>query len=266
MPLGWADNATDEHWLWHAAKQLVKIARFLKHLEEKTGRLIHLDLEPEPGCLLQQTEDVLLFFKEYLFQLENQSWLSRYLRVCHDICHSAVMFEDQATVLEHYQQSGILLGKVQISSAIALPFYHWDENQRQLALEELAQFNEQRYLHQTTFTKPKQKTEHAALYFYEDLTPALQYLNENDLSELEARVHFHVPLFLERIGLLKTTQDQIKHALPLLTKNSHLKHYELETYAWNVLPHYENSSTHLTDNIAKEINWFTSLFKQLQNE
>ena len=66
-------------------------------------------------------------------------------------------------------------------------------------------------------------------------------------------MHFHVPLFLERFGLLDTTQGEIMECLAALKADEH-PHLEVETYAWGVLPEHLRSGA-LADGIAKEIQW-----------
>ena len=63
------------------------------------GRLISLCLEPEPGCVLQRSGDLVPFFERILAAGSDERIVRRYLRVCHDVCHEAVMFEAQAEVL-----------------------------------------------------------------------------------------------------------------------------------------------------------------------
>ena len=72
----------------------------------------------------------------------------------------------------------------------------------------------------------------------------------------EWRVHFHVPIFLDSAGTLGTTQDQILEGLPLLSEFG-VKHFEVETYAWNVLPDPLRSED-LAKGIARELEWLAS--------
>jgi hypothetical protein len=61
---------------------------------------------------------------------------------------------------------------------------------------------------------------------------------------------FHVPIYLESFGLLRTTRDDIVECMRLL-KDSEVKHWEVETYSWNVLPP-ELQVNDLAEGIAKE--------------
>ena len=59
------------------------------------------------------------------------------------------MFEEQADALQILKAAGILVGKVQVSSAIILPFDEIMPEQRAEAFHQLSLFAEDRYLHQT---------------------------------------------------------------------------------------------------------------------
>ena len=123
LPLAWGQPPPEPDRLRQYAANLSQIAERLARLEAERGRLIYLCLEPEPGCVLQRSEDVVRFFEDYLLPNRNERPLRRYLRVCHDVCHAAVMFEDQTAALRRYRQAGILVGKIQVSSAVVLD---WD--------------------------------------------------------------------------------------------------------------------------------------------
>ena len=111
LPVAWRDDGVTQESLRAAADQLVRIARSLSDLELATGRLMYVCLEPEPGCVLQSSDDVVAFFRDYLLSREAPELVRRYLRVCHDICHAYVMFESQIAVLDRYQAAGIKIGK-----------------------------------------------------------------------------------------------------------------------------------------------------------
>jgi hypothetical protein len=70
----------------------------------------------------------------------------------------------------------------------------------------------------------------------------------------EWRVHFHVPLYLERFGLLETTQQTVLDCLAVLRRFSQVKHFEVETYAWGVLPQ-DLQVEDLATGIADEMRW-----------
>lgn len=250
LPIGWPGE-DDELTLRTAARHLLELVDHLAREEAATGHCIHIDLEPEPGCLLDTSEDIIRFFHEHLLSPGNEAHIHRYLRVCHDVCHAAVMGEDQLDVLLAYQHAGLRVGKVQLSSAVEADFTRLDAPQRAAALAQLDAFQEARYLHQTAITHPLHPEE---LKLYSDLPEALAAIAGETLAELTLRTHFHVPLFLDRFGLLRATQEEVRKCLQHVGEFTDCKHFEVETYAWNVLPP-ELRVDDLAEGIAKEMQW-----------
>src|SRR5947207_396266 len=64
LPIAWGQHAPGHDRLTQAAGQLRKVAERLARLERETGRFICLCLEPEPGCVLQRSRDVVRFFHD----------------------------------------------------------------------------------------------------------------------------------------------------------------------------------------------------------
>jgi hypothetical protein len=158
------------------------------------------------------------------------------------------MFESQDEVLRAYTSADIPIGKVQVSSAIVAQTGGLAEAERQEVLRELARFAEDRYLHQTTVRTDD------GLQFFEDLPLALAALEGQPTDQW--RVHFHVPLFLERFGRLSTSQSEIDVCLTALRELNSQPALEVETYAWDVLPSELKEAT-LAAGIAKEIDWLS---------
>jgi sugar phosphate isomerase/epimerase len=249
LPLAWGQPPPRREQLELAAANLRRVAEHLARLEQGSGRLIYLCLEPEPGCVLQRGGDVVRFFQEFLLPGGDEDKVRRYLRVCHDVCHAAVMFEPQAEVLAAYQAAGIAVGKVQVSSAVRLPLDRIAGEERQSALAQLASFAEDRYLHQTVI-----RTGDAGVpAFHEDLPAALRTVADARRAEGEWRIHFHVPIYLERFGRLESTQNEIGACLEAVADD--VRHFEVETYAWGVLP-AELRQPDLASGIAREMTWF----------
>lgn len=247
LPLGWKASFRHRDAPIVAAHHLLEAARELARIEEETGRFIHLDLEPEPGCALERSDDVVAFFEGHLFRGPDVELARRYLRVCHDICHAAVMFEDQATMFERYRAAGISVGKVQVSSAVAVDFEGMDDEQRDAAWQELCAFREPRYLHQTVVRDKRGET------FYEDLPLAVDAAGD-DGPRGEWRVHFHVPIFAESLGVIDSTRAEIEVCLDLLAAHPEIAQLEVETYAWDVLPEAHRVDS-LAEGIGHELTW-----------
>jgi hypothetical protein len=159
------------------------------------------------------------------------------------------MFEDQQDALARYAAHGIRVGKVQVSSAASVDFDLLTGPDRQRAKEALSSFAEDRYLHQTTV-----RSSTGGEKFFEDLPLALRSTSAAGLW----RVHFHLPIYLERFGLISTTRDEIRKCLQATVQHPDLRHFEVETYAWSVLPP-ELRQPELADGIAAELKWFASL-------
>ena len=259
LPIAWGQPEATPEQMATATAGLHELVGSLARLESDSGRLIYLCLEPEPGCLLDRGEDVVRLFEDHLLTGADEHLVRRHLRVCHDVCHAAVMFEPQAEVLERYRSAGILVGKVQISSAVCLDLDNIDRSDRAAALDQLGQFAEDRYLHQTM----ARSTPHADPVFHEDLPELLQSIPDPEAATGQWRVHFHVPIYLERFGLLETSRDQIGECLSVARRLPGLTHFEVETYAWGVLPPELRQPT-LASGIAREMNWFRGEYEQLE--
>ncbi|MFC1603599.1 metabolite traffic protein EboE [Planctomycetota bacterium] len=249
LPLGWPGGEFDYE---KAADNLIRIVELLKYNECRTGKLIHLDIEPEPGCILSSSSDVLSFFNEYLLGRRNQADVLRHLRVCHDICHASVIFEDQETVIRNYTANGIRIGKVHVSSALHAEI---SGDSFHPVLEQLRTFQEDRYLHQTYIRQSDR------ILSYDDLPRAISDINGKTKGTL--RCHFHLPIFIERIGCLETTNYEIIDCLKKIHKISDCRHFEVETYAWTVLPDALKTRD-LAQGIAKELLWMQSQLEKLK--
>ncbi len=248
LPLAWGAPAASEEFLASAAQEFLLVASQLERLEERTGRLIYLCLEPEPGCVLQRSDDVTRFFVEQLFARRSPEMVARYLRVCHDVCHHAVMFESPAEVLARYREAGISVGKMQISAAVRANLAQAGPADRQAVIEQLESFAEKRYLHQSVIRRGQK------FDFHQDLDLALRDLQTaSGASADEIRVHFHVPIYLGEFGHLSSTQDAICETLAALDENE-CHHFEVETYAWEVVP-ATLKQPELADGIAAELRW-----------
>ena len=254
LPIAWGNPSAEPEQLAAAADNLRSIAERLRQLEDETGRLIYVCIEPEPGCILDRSEDIVQFFDEHLSDGADSPTIRRYIRVCHDVCHADVMFESQQDIFRTFAEQGILVGKVQVSAAVHLLLDELAGDQKDAAVEQLASFAEDRYLHQTVV----QSRATNETTFYEDLPVAFQRFRQDPAEMDRWHVHFHVPIYLERFGLLHTSQQAIRECLVAARQHSEVSHFEVETYAWSVLPDALQQET-LASGIAEELTWFRQM-------
>lgn len=254
LPIAWGEPPLEGDQWARAAGHLQQVVERLERLEAEQGRVISLCLEPEPGCALERSEDVVRFFVDVLDAHGPPARWRRYLRVCHDVCHAAVMFEDQRAVLARYAAHGIRVGKVQVSAALCVDFDAQAPDARPLVLAALAAFAEDRYLHQTSVRSAAT----GEVQFFADLPQALLTAPATG----QWRVHFHVPIDADGFGLLGTTRDEIRHCLAAVAAGADRPHLEVETYAWSVLPD-ELQPASLGAAIAAELRWCADVVQEL---
>jgi sugar phosphate isomerase/epimerase len=243
-----------------ATTHLIAVVKELVKLKQETGKFLHLDIEPEPDGLLENSDELIRYFKEWLLPVGKRSLAKQlgitekaaeklikdHLQVCYDVCHFAIGYEKPKEAFKKLKQAGIGIGKIQLSAALKLllpesPFERFSIGKR------LAEFADTTYLHQVVG-----RTKAGGLNSYPDLPQALTQLGET--QDLEWRVHFHVPIFLENYGTFQSTQEDIVEVLKLVHADPSItKHLEVETYTWEVLP----EDTHLTlgDAISRELSW-----------
>jgi sugar phosphate isomerase/epimerase len=250
LPLGWRARFSSEGCgasVGLASAFLDQLVRALARIEDATGVRVTVDLEPEPGCMLDRAADAVGFFEHALARRPGGPDPRRYLGICHDVCHAAVMFEEQREVLRAYRAAGIPVNKVQVSRAVVA-----DGGADSLAV--LAGFDEPRWLHQTCV-----RSRDGRVRFFEDLPLALA-----SGADGEWRTHFHVPVDAARLGALGTTQGAILECLDDLSSWPEAERpcVELETYAWDALPGGMRGAAPLADRIASEISWLAGAMRE----
>jgi sugar phosphate isomerase/epimerase len=248
----WIKNREDEVSM---ARNLGAAAAGLARIEARTGRRIHLGLEPEPDCFLETTAQTLAFFADALpagalpvlreqLQVGPEAALEllhRHVGVCFDTCHVALQYEDLTTSLRAYRSAGVLLSKIQLSAALRAPA-------TPEAIEALKAFREPTYLHQVKARGP-----HGTRKAWTDLPAGLAALPaETGLEEL--RVHFHVPLFVAPRAPLASTADSLDLPFWKEVLAGACPHLEIETYTFDVLPP-EVHPGDIVESIAAEYRW-----------
>ena len=202
----------------------------------KLDRPIRVAVEPEPGCIVENTTQA----AEMLTGWEN-------IGVCLDLAHLAVAWEDPAEAVRRLRDAGLPIVKVQVSAALASDD---PENDREV----LMQYVEPRFLHQTR---------------------SREGLSTDDLDEALAtgggtpwRIHYHVPIHAEPVAPLRATTGVLRAALAEIAGGPRAlcDHLDVETYTWGVLPPAArpDGPAQLADGIAAELAHARTLLAELE--
>ena len=210
------------------AKNLRDAADALDDVAQKTGVQIRLCLEPEPWTTLETTDDAIRFFSEHL---QSTATARDHLGLCYDCCHQAVHFEDPADSVARLIDAGIVIGKVQVSSAL-----HLANPENPAARAALFAFDEPRYLHQVVARQAD-----GSLLKAVDLE-ALRNPSPEWLAAEAWRCHFHVPIWWDGAGPLGTTRLDWQQAVRAIQAQKASAHLEIETYSWHVMPEEERTA------------------------
>lgn len=242
------------HAVARAASELVSI-------ERASGKFIALALEPEPACLLETSDDALVFFERELFASdvvsafarlvgtkasEAERLLRRHVGVCLDACHASVEYERPVMALQKLRSAGIAVPKIQLSAGLRLARVTPE------SLAELRAFDDGIYFHQTVVAEndgdggaPRR------LQRFVDLPQALVAAPSLPPSA-EWRVHYHVPIFHATLGAFASTQEDLRELLRFGGELS--PHLEVETYTFGVLPPALRDRS-VVEAIAAELTW-----------
>ncbi|MBZ8178885.1 metabolite traffic protein EboE [Oscillatoria salina] len=255
--------------LKESSLNLARLTAEMVRIRQETGKLLHLDLEPEPDGQIENTAEVIDYFQKNLLPIGGsflaeklaispelaEQHLREHIRICYDTCHFAVEYEDPNRVFQRLEAAGIKIGKIQISAAIKVSLPAEAEGRKRIQ-QRLSPFAESTYLHQVIERLPDRE-----FYHYQDLVTALPYLENT--SAKEWRTHFHVPIFIADYHLLQSTQDDIVTVLNLLQDNPVCNHLEIETYTWDVLP--AEIKIDLLASIEREYEWVLGVINSQKN-
>jgi hypothetical protein len=224
---------------------LTSVGRSIAALAEKTGRDLHLGLEPEPCCEIETSEETVRFFNDWRASeraVESESLL-RYVGVNYDCCHLAVEFESASAALDRIAAAGVRLSKLHLSSALRV-------KPDAAGRAALAAFVEPVYLHQVVVGRANS---HEVRRRFVDLPEALAD-SEVSRSDDEWRVHFHVPLHAAPGAPFSDTRDHLTDALGWMKLHPQAcAHLEMETYTWEVLP--AAMRLPIEDQLVREYAW-----------
>jgi len=206
--------------------RLWECVEHIAHVSERSGKLLHLGLEPEPLCFLETSAETAQFLGQMRSDRPNDPRLDRHLGVNYDTCHLAVEFEEPGDVIRLFQKEGIKISKIHLSSALKV-------RPTPEVREALRSFADDVYFHQVI-----ERTPAGALQRFRDLDEALRQLKIFDPQPKEEwRIHFHIPLHSPPTDLFDNTTDHLLGLLDILREQPDLcSHLEMETYTWEVMP------------------------------
>ncbi|HLA54374.1 MAG TPA: metabolite traffic protein EboE [Flavitalea sp.] len=242
---------------------LLQVMDHLIQIQKNTGKLIHIDIEPEPDGMLGNGTEFMDWYMLYLLPLGTMYLQEKlgvnagasgiiirdHIRLCYDICHYAVGFEDHLAQVERLKKLRIKTGKIQISAALKGNF-PTDQEGRNAVADAFSRFNEPTYLHQVVARQAD-----GSMIRYGDLPEALA--NAAATPSVEWRAHFHVPIFVDRYELLLSTRQDIVRVLEILREQPFTDQLEIETYTWEVIP--AEMRLPLTESIIREVEFVKEL-------
>ena len=229
-----------------STQHLLEVVNTLAEIEQNTGKIIHIDIEPEPDGLLSNHGDFVAWYENVLLPAGNPDLIRRHVQLCFDICHYGVSFDAPEASIQELKTKNIPVGKIQISSALRVDL----RTQEADKIAELQKYQEPVYLHQV-----KALRKDGSYQEFKDLDEAFAAYQPSTYDEW--RVHFHVPLFLETYGLLGSTQKEIRETLAIQKASPFTNHLEIETYTWGVLP--SAYQVPMAESISREIKTITDL-------
>ncbi|MET4224373.1 metabolite traffic protein EboE [Oerskovia enterophila] len=272
LPLAWREPGGEP---WSPAQDAMATRAFeelsdgLRDLAARTGKVVRVAVEPEPGCVLDTVEDVVTWLEARAGGVGEAEVGGSgrpgqaggidpaFVGVCLDTCHLAVSFADPAAAVARITGAGLRVVKVQASAAL-----HVAEPSAPEARDAVGQFVEKRYIHQVRELAPS-----GDVLPVDDLPDAL---GDGDArpglpGDGPWRVHFHVPLHHEPAAPLTATTDVLRAAVEAVRAAPHgdEAHLDVETYTWAVLPPdspafaSDEPGEPLVAGIAAELRWAT---------
>lgn len=233
-------------------RQLRACGEHLDRLRDRTGRDLHLGLEPEPLGLFETSEETIAFFGGLIEGLgaEARDRLLRNIGVNYDTCHLAVQFEGPAGAIGSLREAGIRISKIHLSSALSL-------QPTPETVERLAIFHDDVYLHQVIVSDGTRVVRR-----FKDLPDAVAWFNATGDPGREWRVHFHIPIHSHPEALFADTRSHITELLALVGSDpGWCGHFEMETYTWEVMPEALRSGD-VVDQIVSEYDWCLGEFRR----
>jgi hypothetical protein len=255
-PLGFKPRVTGPDVIASYTEHVMRVAARLVDIHARTGRMVGLALEPEPFCFLETTDEAVDYFTNHLYsgasaarlaQLaripisEAHIALRRHVGVVFDICHQAVEYENISESLQKLVNAGIPIFKLQEAAALYMP------EVTAPVVDVLTRYADTIYLTQTMEKKE------GRLNRFLNLEDAFAAWKQSS-GPREWRTHIHVPVFLDDLGMFRTTRFAIEDALRYHKTNPLSRQLEIETYTWDVLPASLKTGD-VVDYVCRELEW-----------
>lgn len=244
VPVSYKEFITSDRQVAASRKNIWRSIEHIEKVARKTGKKLHLGLEPEPLCYLETSEEMVRFVEQMRADRPGDLRLEEHLGINYDCCHLAVEYESPAEAIGRLRQHKIKFSKFHISNALKV---HPTPEVRQA----LQTFTDDIYFHQTIArgsdgTITRHQDLDVALAGYNQLPPALAD---------EWRIHFHIPLHAQPTDIFSTTADHVQGVLDLLKADpSMCSHLEMETYTWEVMPG-PMKKRNVVDQLVGEYEW-----------
>jgi hypothetical protein len=244
VPVSFKEFIHDPRQVNEAAVNLWRCVEHIDRLTRRTGKPLHLGLEPEPLCYLETTVEAVKFFELMRAQRPGDLRLNEHLGINYDCCHLAVEFENAAEALGRLRQHHIKLSKIHLSSALRV-------TPTPDVRAALKAFADDTYLHQVI-----ERGADGRMARYRDINEALAVADATrHPPPAEWRIHFHIPLHSPPTPLFGNTQEHISGTLEALRHEPKLcSHLEMETYTWEVMP-AELKKRNVVDQLVAEYEW-----------
>ncbi len=220
--------------------------RTVEHIaaaSERTGKPLHLGLEPEPLCFLETSAEMVRFYDQLAAERPGDDRLRRHLGVNYDTCHLAIEFEDPHQAVRRYREAGVRISKLHFSNALKV-------RPTPESLAALKPFDDIVYFHQVI-----SRSIDGTIRKYKDLDVALAEAAKNPPPPTdEWRIHFHIPLHCEPTPVYGNTADHLRGVMDELAQHPEMcPHLEMETYTWEVMP--GEMKRGIVDQLAGEYAW-----------
>jgi hypothetical protein len=244
VPVSYKEFITNDRQLREARKNIWQCIEHIEQLSARTGKKLHLGLEPEPLCYLETSSEAVKFFEQMRQDRKGDLRIDEHLGVNYDCCHLAIEYENPHEALGRLIAHKIKISKIHLSSALKV-------HPTLEAREALKGFSDEVYFHQVI-----ERRVGGELVRYRDLPDALAS-NPNSQPHLleEWRIHFHIPLHHLPTGLFDSTVDHLLGTLDFLKSNPGIcSHLEMETYTWEVMPDSMKQRS-VVDQLVNEYVW-----------